>query len=151
MLYNYCQDVGKLFRVLSNHGTQFTSNEWSRRLSEKGISLGYCSVHYPQGNPAERVIRELGRLLRTYSGTNHDTGSTGESPWKLLKKVALVSAVTQLISFPESLVVSYEQIVQAARKCLKKAGAARAAQMTRSSPATQFREGDLVLVKSNPI
>ena len=67
----YIPEVGKPERVLSDHGTQFTSYVWSRRLRELGIRIIFSSVRYSKSNPSERVMGELGRLFRTLCSDSH--------------------------------------------------------------------------------
>lgn len=57
--------------IVSDHGVQFRSKIWQRKLSEMGISPTMTSVYHPQSNPAERVMRELGRMFRTYCHNHH--------------------------------------------------------------------------------
>ena len=71
LIESYIPEVGKPERVLSDHGTQFTSHVWSRKLRELGIRVIFSSVRHPQSNPAERVMRELGRLFRTLCSDSH--------------------------------------------------------------------------------
>ena len=52
--------------VLSDHGSQFTSRRWRAQLESQGVEVTFCSVYHPASNPAERVMRELGRLLRAH-------------------------------------------------------------------------------------
>ena len=58
-------------KVLSDHGSQFTSEEWVQTLSNSDIKVIYSSVRHPQSNPSERVMRELSRLFRVYCGDRH--------------------------------------------------------------------------------
>lgn len=57
--------------VNSDHGVQFVSKVWQTRLSELGVVVTITSIYHPESNPAERVMRELGRLFRTYCHDNH--------------------------------------------------------------------------------
>lgn len=50
--------------IISDYGVQFTCKVWKQRLSELGIAPTTISVYHPQSNPAERVMRELGRMFR---------------------------------------------------------------------------------------
>ena len=70
-LFTYLDKVGACKRVLSDHGTQFTSGLWKNTLNEKGIQCIYSTIRHPQSNPCERVMRELSRLFRVYCKTNH--------------------------------------------------------------------------------
>ena len=68
---DYFSRVGKPSRILSDHGTQFTSSRWKNFVEESGIRHILSSVRHPQGNPVERVMKEIGRLLRAYCGDSH--------------------------------------------------------------------------------
>lgn len=57
--------------VLSDHGTQFTSRIWKNTLQNAGIRATHSSIRHPASNPSERVMRELGRIFRTYCRENH--------------------------------------------------------------------------------
>ena len=52
--------------VLADHGSQFRSPKFHAYLRENDIKAGLTSINHPASNPAERVMRELGRMLRTY-------------------------------------------------------------------------------------
>jgi len=68
---DYIASYGVPQTIVSDHGVQFVSKVWKRRLSELGSIITHTSVYHPQSNPAERVMRELGRLFRTYCHENH--------------------------------------------------------------------------------
>ena len=56
----------KIQSVLADHGSQFKSPKWHDFLKACDIHSGLTSINHPASNPAERVMRELGRMLRTY-------------------------------------------------------------------------------------
>ncbi|KAG5885251.1 hypothetical protein JTB14_025948 [Gonioctena quinquepunctata] len=53
-------------RLLSDHGTQFNNDRWKATLAAHGAQAVYLSVRHPNSNPSERVMREIGRLCKTY-------------------------------------------------------------------------------------
>lgn len=57
--------------VLSDHGSQFTSNTWQNTLKRTGVQPTHSSIRHPASNPSERVMRELGRIFRAYCRNNH--------------------------------------------------------------------------------
>ena len=63
---NYISEVGAPKSIITDHGTQFKGSKWKDTLREKGIKTYKTSVYHPSSNPAERVLREVGRILRTY-------------------------------------------------------------------------------------
>ena len=68
---HYFEKIGKPERVLSDHGTQFTSPVWKTRLEALGIKVLFSSIRHPQSNPVERTMREMGRIFRTYCSEKH--------------------------------------------------------------------------------
>ena len=67
----FIQLCGKPKRVLTDHGSQFTSYRWQDEMSRRGVQPIFSTIRHPQSNPSERIMRELGRLFRTYCSTNH--------------------------------------------------------------------------------
>lgn len=72
LLTKFFAVAGNYQRVLSDHGSQFTSQRWVNALRQQGVTPTYSSVRYPQGNPSERVMREIARLCRTYCHATHN-------------------------------------------------------------------------------
>ena len=68
---DYFPNVGVPKRLLADHGTQFTSKKFSGFLAMHDVQLVFSSVRHPQGNPAERTMRELGRLFRAFCSDRH--------------------------------------------------------------------------------
>lgn len=68
---SYVKAHGRPKIIVSDHGVQFISKIWQTRLSDLGIDVSMTSVYHPQSNPAERVMRELGRFFRTYCSDRH--------------------------------------------------------------------------------
>ena len=68
---NYIPHCGKPMKILSDHGTQFTAQRWRNELEGQGIKVLFSSIRYPQSNPTDRVMREIGRLFRTFCKDNH--------------------------------------------------------------------------------
>jgi hypothetical protein len=62
--------------ILSDHGTQFTSpiwkkklTIWKKKLSELDVTVGYSPIRHPESNPVERVMREIGKYCKIYCHT----------------------------------------------------------------------------------
>ncbi|XP_043471737.1 uncharacterized protein LOC122504619 [Leptopilina heterotoma] len=68
---SYFPEMGKPKRILADHGSQFTSKKWSNCLSKLEVKVIFSSIRHPQGNPVERVMRELGRFFRTLCSERH--------------------------------------------------------------------------------
>ena len=62
----YIPEIGKPASIITDHGTQFKGRRWKNTLITLGIKTYKTSVYHPSSNPAERVLREVGRILRTY-------------------------------------------------------------------------------------
>lgn len=52
--------------ILSDHGTQFTSQIWQDLLRRHGITHNSSSIRHPASNPTKQVMRELSILFRNY-------------------------------------------------------------------------------------
>ena len=50
---------------------QFKGKRWREEMLCKGIKTYKTSIYHPSSNPAERVLREVGRILRTYCHDDH--------------------------------------------------------------------------------
>lgn len=63
-------------RILSDHGSQFTSALWKTRLNAENIKVLYSSIRHSlsQSNPTKRVMRELGRVFRTLCAESIQNG-----------------------------------------------------------------------------
>ena len=66
IITKFIPELGKPMAIITDHGTQFKGNQWKNKLWEHGIKTYKTSVYHPSSNPAERVLREVGRILRTY-------------------------------------------------------------------------------------
>ena len=62
---------GKPSKIVTDHGTQFTSPVWSEFLKEQEIQPVFSSIRHPQSNIVERIHRELSRFFRSLIGENH--------------------------------------------------------------------------------
>ena len=63
--------IGKPKGILSDHGTQFTSEKWIKALENEGIKPIFSSIRHSQSNLVERVHRELSRFFRTFVKERH--------------------------------------------------------------------------------
>jgi transposase InsO family protein len=68
---SYIPQVGKMKKILTDNGTQFTSNKWKDKLQELNIKPVFTTTYHPEGNPVERANRKIGRILRTYCYDKH--------------------------------------------------------------------------------
>ena len=68
---NCIKEVGLPISIISDHGTQFKGVKWQNAMKEIKIRTYKTSVYHPSSNPAERMLKEVGRLLRTYCHDQH--------------------------------------------------------------------------------
>ena len=67
----YCEEMGRPSAVLTDNGTQFTSQRWLTALTEMGIKPKYTAVRNPCTNLAERINRQLGNMFRALTSERH--------------------------------------------------------------------------------
>ena len=165
----YFRDVGCPKRVLCDHGTQFTAKRWKAFLDSHSIRLIFSSVRHPQGNPAERIMRELNRLFRTYRRQQHKGWarnipefsrmlneavheSTGFAPCELHFGRAPDSEVRRSGSFPpgKTLFDKHAQLYFAHKQMTARA-ARRKNEHSSIWGQSVLEPGTLVLLKSLPI
>lgn len=68
---HYFKKIGKPNLVLSDHGTQFTSQAWKMCLDSEKVKAIFSSIRHPQSNPVESIMRELNRMFRTFCTSKH--------------------------------------------------------------------------------
>lgn len=71
LVQGFFKECGTYQRVLSDNGTQFTSDLWQQSLNDLGVQTIFCSIRSPRSNPSERVMKELSRLFRVYVSHKH--------------------------------------------------------------------------------
>ena len=137
IIENYIPECGKTLRISSDNGTQFRSPKWKNTLEREGIKVIYSSIRHPQSNPTERVMREIGRLFRTYCNNRHTTWanhlktienilnitthySTECTPFEIHYGKPIVDEILKLVRFPESNPLNHEYLIEIAKKSIKK-------------------------------
>jgi hypothetical protein len=71
VLRRYIPEHGAVKRILTDQGKQFQNKAWTDTLTSQGIQPILTSIRRPQGNLAERVNKELGKLFRIYCQDHH--------------------------------------------------------------------------------
>lgn len=168
MVEDYVQEVGKPQVVLSDHGTQFTSQLWRQRLEQSGMIAKFTSVYHPQSNMAERVMRELGRMFRTYCHAKHTTWpsyvsriegwinhstheSTGFTPLDLMKGRRPPRSFQKHCRYPPRTEMSrQEKLVLAEERLLSKAQQRKIRHDRAVRNPVRYQPGQLVLLKTHP-
>lgn len=163
ILEDFVPICGKPKKILSDNGSQFSSMVWREGLEEQGIRVVYSPVRHPQSNPAERVMRELGRLFRTLCSNQHTKWanfiseieqilnitthfSTGYAPKELHFNQPIVDDIQNLIKFPPSEMQDYDYILLSARSNIERNFKNRKKQQ-KSISKIKLNIGDLVLLR----
>ncbi|KAI4899248.1 hypothetical protein NFI96_022015 [Prochilodus magdalenae] len=99
-LFNYVfRFFGIPENIVSDRGTQFTSQVWSAFMERLGVSVSLTSGYHPQANgQCERMNQELGKFLRVYCHENQNDWSA-YLPWAEMAQNSLVSSTTSLTPF----------------------------------------------------
>lgn len=166
-IINDYHKIIKIKSILSDHGTQFTAKLWQDRLKKEGINVCLSSIRHPASNPSERVMRELGRIFRTFCNKSHVSWanyvtdienlfnstphlSTGFSAYEILYGSNPSNKFTKL--FDKYLLpptrLSLTEIRDKAFDCLKEHAILR---KNKHLKHDQFLTGDYVLLRENPI
>lgn len=67
----YLPSMGIPEVILTDNGGQFLTDRWKRYAADTGFQVRRTSPYNPQFNPVERVMRELGRVIRAYYHDRH--------------------------------------------------------------------------------
>lgn len=162
LLNEHFPQFGKPKRVLSDHGTQFTSDEYRWELLWNGVDIVYSSIRHPQSNPVERCMKEIGRLLRTYCHQQHGSwaeavplvneflnmqihSSTGFAPSELVENTAMREPLARSIVFPPSAEPVREDRLRIVREKLRVEAEKRKRQQKEREVV--FAVGDSVLLR----
>ena len=114
---DYMTKIGKPKVILSDRGPQFIGGTWRQTLGWEGIIPNHTAVYHPQSNQADRVMREIGRILRAYCHAKHSEWpsyvnkieewlncttheSTGFTPYELVKGTRPPRILEQLFNYP---------------------------------------------------
>lgn len=119
IVQSYLPFVGKPQSIITDYGTQFRGKRWRDELLNLGIKTFKISVYHPNSNPAERVLREVGRILRTHCRNDQRKWSNyltvteefincsyhhylNETPYTVMYERTPSREITDLINFPIS-------------------------------------------------
>lgn len=164
----YMANIQKPKAILSDHGTQYTSHEWNETLENEGVKAYMSSIRHPQSNPAERLMREIGRLLRVYCSGNHagwvkwidqiedwlnsvHHESTGYTASELHFNKKFKPTVASCCKYPQEGVVEINREVKieiAKQRLVTKSEARKLRHENKYPHKTVFQVGDQVLLKS---
>lgn len=172
LLGDYFTNILKPLAILTDNGTQFHSKHWQKCLADCDIKILHTSVYFPQGNPTERVNKEIGRLLRALCFSKHSKWacvlvdverciniiideSTGYAPAYLLKGKVKQNCIKTLINFPtdntdsDPTEISLSTVWELAHATLISKSQKRQHKHNTEHKPTIFIPGELVLMKSH--
>lgn len=164
----YIREFGKPENILSDNGTNFTSNEWTKHWEKRNVKLRYTSVYRPASNPVERVMQTISEVIRL-SVEDHNHGKWTELIGKIEDKINLLEHTTTGVP-PISLQLKmkpgmgdptkllpmsgneYEKLKEQAKRTEQKKLEQRKKQfMKDNSQPTTLSPGDIVYVKTHPL
>ena len=145
---------------------QFTSNTWQETLGWENILVKHTSVYHPQSNPSERVMRELGRMFRTFCHKKHSLWatfvckiegyinsslheSTSYSPYELMFQRRPSRILQGLIKFPNRMDTPHGRKLVIAKERLLSKPEQRKRRHDRNLKPIQYEVGHLVLIKNH--
>lgn len=163
LINNYFIKKGKPKRILSDYGTQFTSNKWKESLNDLDVDVCFSSIRHPQSNPVERTMRELGRFFRAYCSSRHTNWlsfvekienwlnvviheTTGMSPYALNFVKNPRDKIAEILRIDNQLLINREIQLENVRNRTKKKAEFRTNNQKRISKII-LKLGDLVLIK----
>lgn len=166
MVDDYISTYGIPKSVISDHGVQFVSKIWKKRLSEAGVTPTTTSVYHPQSNPVERVMRELGRLFRTYCHDHHTNWpryvnymewvinhviheATGFTPYELFLGNDRYNPVREVVQFPPFVQANFNTKLTMANEEQRTKAEERRLRHARGGKSTIFIIGEKVLVRTH--
>lgn len=154
--------------IVSDHGRQFSSKVWQSRLSEAGVPLSMTSVYHSQSNPAERVMKELGRMFRTYCHQEHTEWpryityiewvlnntvheATGWTPQELFLSIEQYNPFSPVVNFLPRVPLEQNTKFTMAQEVQLSLSEKRRLRHDSKDRATSFDNGELVLVRTHSL
>ena len=163
----YIPLCGKPRRIVTDHGTQFTTQVWKEKLKKEGIKHTLTSIRHPQANMVERANRELSKFFKILledlkhsswydklqiiediiNETHHDT--TEFTPMELMmKKKPRRFWEKWLPKSGSNQEPSYEQKLIWTHDRMKRKGLKRAQKANMRHRLSHYTVGDRVLIKA---
>lgn len=167
VINHYLPELGTPKTIITDHGTQFKGIRWKETLLQHGIRTYKTSVYHPNSNPSERVLREVGRILRTYCFDQqgrwsdylpstelflnlayHQTIET--TPYEVMHERQPPREVTALINFPETPEYKFDKI-KFYNKLVEKANKQKEKYQNLQSKVNNYSEGERVLLRNKQL
>jgi len=170
IISDYIPTVGTFKKILTDNGTQFTSQKWVTNMNKLNIKIGHTTSYHPESNPVERANREIGRILRTYCHTQHTNWlrwldniefwlnntthtTTGYTPNYIMFGKETPLSLTKLISFPQQEEKENKklapEIIQIVMKRIKQRTKIKSQLKDVNKIFPKYQVGDQVLVKEH--
>lgn len=168
ILSHYIPLIGDIQAILSDHGSQFTSDLWYKTLNEKNIKTIHSSVYHPQSNPTERVNKEVNKMCRIYCNKKHTAwplvlsfieeclnlsvhNTTEQIPYEVMFGKSSKCFIQRLIKFPMMKTFDHAKIVVLVRENLIRKAELRKIKYDNKIKPITYRVGEKVLVKTHKL
>lgn len=163
----YCATNGFPEEILTDNGGQFLTDRWREFGVDMGFFIRKTSPYNPQSNPVERVMREIGRIVRAYAHdeqtkwdriieraekTINETEhrSTGYRPIELhenMQEEIKIDPSLKPETKRENEVIGIQERINNAAKRLEKRAKERKRQADKHGEAEQYSPGKKVWIK----
>ncbi|KMQ91056.1 krab-a domain-containing protein, partial [Lasius niger] len=160
----YFNEIGIPETILTDNGGQFVTDKWKEYAERVGFMVRRTSPYNPQSNPVERVMRELGRVMRAYfhdrqtqwnrivprferTVNNTEHFSTGGVPIELYPEIDEKLEIDPRIYPEEETRIDVEQKREQMKQYLERKASARKRQTDKHGAAKKFQPGDKVWLK----
>jgi len=162
----YIPEVGPVEAILSDHGTQFTSDMWYNKLEKEKIRAIHTSVYHPQSNPTERVNKEVNKMIRIYCHNKHTNwpavlefveqclnnsvhGVTEHVPSEVMLGKVNKHFLESIFEFPRNRQLDHIECIRLVRDKIKSKAEKRKLKFDNKIKPIKFEVGDKVLVKTH--
>ena len=86
IIHKYIPELAIPRTIITDHGTQFKGQIWKETLLWHGVKNYKTSVYHPSSNPAERVLQEVRRILRTAVSISKGNGAVSYTHLDVYKR-----------------------------------------------------------------
>lgn len=167
ILNKYIPKYGNVEKILTDQGKQFQNRRWHEELEKHNIQAILTSIRRPQGNLAERVNKEVGRLFRTYCHLEHSkwpeyleffeyvinncyNDTTGYTPCELHTDTITSRPWSKYVNkIPtQNMEVSKEIKQKVAQKRIEDVATKKTTKYNAEHRLTKFKVGEKVLIKA---
>ncbi|KMQ93308.1 gag-pol fusion protein [Lasius niger] len=160
----FLNETGIPETILTDNGGQFVTQRWKDYAVQVGFGIRRTSPYNPQANPVERVMRELGRVIRTYfhdrqtqwdkiierfekTMNNTEHFSTGSVPTTLHPEIDEKLEIDPRIQPEEERQIDMEEKRREVVQHLERKAATRKTQTDKHGAAKDLEPGDGVWIR----